>query len=200
MGRQTRLGAVMESAAELFSAQGFAATSVRSVAARAEITTAGLYYHITTKEDLLFRTCESAISEILAGAHQAVSEAAEPVAQLQGVLENHFTSFQRQPHKLVLLNREVHHLSPLPRQAIAALEREYLELVRGVIQRGQQAGIFKPLDASLVAFSLLAVLNGLEGWYDPTGAVTQRQLLSQIAEIALSGILTPSSKPEKADG
>tara|TARA_Y100000031_G_scaffold98729_1_gene108191 strand:+ start:157 stop:726 length:570 start_codon:yes stop_codon:yes gene_type:complete len=189
----------MESAAELFSARGFAATSVRAVAARAEITTAGLYYHIATKEDLLFRTCESAIGEILAGARRAVSEAADPVAQLRGVLENHFSSFQRQPHKLVLLNREVHHLSRSPRQAIAALEREYLELVRGVIQRGQMAGIFKPLDPNLVAFSLLAVLNGLEGWYDPAGPVSRQHLLAQIGEITLAGILKQRN-PEDADG
>ena len=199
MGRQTRLGAVMESAAELFSARGFAATSVRAVAARAEISTAGLYYHIATKEDLLFRTCQGAIGEILGGARQAVSGAADPVAQLRGVMENHFSSFQRQPHKLVLLNREVHHLSPAPRQAIAVLERQYLELVRGVIRRGQKAGLFKPLDASLVAFSLLAVLNGLEGWYDPAGRISRRRLLAQIAEITLSGILK-QTKPEQADG
>ncbi len=189
----------MDSAAELFSAQGFAATSVRAVAARAEITTAGLYYHIATKEDLLFRTCESAIVEILAGACRVVSEAADPVVQLRGLLENHFNSFQRQPHKLVLLNREVHHLSPSPRQTIAELEREYLELVRGVVQRGQITGIFKSLDASLVAFSLLAVLNGLEGWYDPTGKVSRQHLLAQISEITLTGILN-QKEPEDADG
>ena len=99
----------------------------------------------------------------------------------------------------MLLNREVHHLSPAPRQAIAVLERQYLELVRGVIRRGQKAGLFKPLDASLVAFSLLAVLNGLEGWYDPAGRVSRHRLLAQMAEITLSGILK-QTKPEQADG
>ena len=51
----------------------------------------------------------------------------------------------------------------------------------------------------LVAFSLLAVLNGLEGWYDPTGKVSRQHLLAQISEITLTGILN-QKEPEDADG
>ena len=45
----------------------------------------------------------------------------------------------------------------------------------------------------------VALLNGLEGWYDPAGRVSRHRLLAQMAEITLSGILK-QTKPKQADG
>ncbi|WP_037267965.1 TetR/AcrR family transcriptional regulator [Kibdelosporangium aridum] len=45
--------AVMEAAAELFTATGYAATTTRSIAERAGLRQATLYYHFPAKEDIL---------------------------------------------------------------------------------------------------------------------------------------------------
>ncbi len=188
MARRTRLNGVLESAAELFSSRGFAATSVRDIAARAEITTAGLYYHVATKEELLFRTCESAVREVVEETRRAVAAAGDPVARIKAILGVHVGYFRDRPHKLVLLNREVHHLSATPRRAIAVLERAYFDIVRQVVRDGKAMGAFKRIDTSLAAFSILSLLNGIDKWYDPAGPLGPQALLDQLGEIILTGI------------
>jgi AcrR family transcriptional regulator len=49
---------ILTAALELFSEQGFASTSVRDIAARAEITHVGLMHHFPSKDDMLVRILE----------------------------------------------------------------------------------------------------------------------------------------------
>jgi len=49
---------ILRAALELFSEQGFASTSVRDIAARAEITHVGLMHHFPSKDDMLVRILE----------------------------------------------------------------------------------------------------------------------------------------------
>ncbi len=190
MPREPRLEVVLESAAELFSAHGFSATSVRQVAERARLTKAGLYYHIREKEDLLFRICEHSISTILEGARAALAAARGPRARLSALVHNHTDFFWAHPHNLAVLNRDMGALSPAPRAAIMGLEREYLDLIRGVVREGQAEGVVKPIDPTVAAFALLTVLNNLYVWYRPEGRIPPAELVSQIEDILFNGLLS----------
>src|SRR5581483_10508577 len=153
MPREPRWDRVLVSAARLFAEDGFAATPVRAVAERARLTKAGLYYHIKEKEDLLFRICERSIQEILDGARAALAREAEPAARLAALIANHCEFFFRHPHNLTVLNRDMGALTGQQREAIRALEKEYLELVREVFRHGQRRGSFRKLDPTVAAFA-----------------------------------------------
>jgi len=189
MLRDSRWENVLESAARLFSAQGFAATSVRQVAEGADITKAGLYYHIREKEDLLLSICEHSISQILEGARAALAAAEDdPVAGLSALIGVHTDFFRARPENLIVLSRERDRLSAGPRRRIARLEHAYLDLIRGVIAEGQRQGVLKAVDPTVAAFLLLSMLNGLDAWYRPDGKVTPDQLVRQIEAIYFTGL------------
>lgn len=194
MPREPRWDRVLTSAARLFAEDGFAATSVRAVAERARLTKAGLYYHIKEKEDLLFRICEHSIQEILDGARAALARETEPEARLAALIRNHCGFFFRNPHNLTVLNRDMGALTGAQREAIRALEREYLALIRGVFVRGQTQGRFRTLDPSVAAFALLGVLNTFDRWYDAAGPVKPDALVAQIETILMHGVVAERRK------
>jgi AcrR family transcriptional regulator len=187
--RAERKEQVLDSAAELFAANGFAATSVRRVADGARLTKAGLYYHIRDKEDLLYRICNDSISTILAGARRVLSGIAEPREQIAGLIANHAEFFRNHPNNLTVLNRDINSLSPAPRATIRKLERAYLDLLRGAIIDGQKAGVVhRRLDPTVAAFTVLASLNNLYQWYDPKGRIPYRALVKQITLLLCNGL------------
>ena len=189
MPRAERKEQVLDSAAELFAANGFAATSVRRVANGAQLTKAGLYYHIRDKEDLLYRICNDSISTILAGARRVLSGIAEPREQISGLIANHAEFFRNHPNNLTVLNRDINSLSPAPRAAIRKLERVYLNLLRGAIIDGQKTGaVHRRLDPTVAAFTVLASLNNLYQWYDPKGRIPYRTLVRQITSLLCNGL------------
>ena len=196
--REPRWDRVLTSAARLFAEDGFAATSVRAVAERARLTKAGLYYHIKEKEDLLFRICEHSIAEILDGARAALARESEPAARLSALIRNHCAFFFRHPHNLTVLNRDMGALTGAQREAIRALEMDYLELVRDVFRQGQKRGRFRKLDPSVAAFSLLGVLNTLDAWYDAAGPVKPEALVEQIETILMRGALADAPRRSAA--
>jgi AcrR family transcriptional regulator len=192
--REPRWDRVLTSAARLFAEDGFAATSVRAVAERARLTKAGLYYHIKEKEDLLFRICEHSIQEILDGARAALARETEPAARLAALIANHCAFFFRHPHNLTVLNRDMGALTGQQREAIRALEMEYLELIREAFRHGQKRGSFRKLDPTVAAFALLGVLNTLDRWYDAAGPVPPAALVEQIEAMLMQGIVTAEGR------
>lgn len=189
MPREPKWDRVLTGAARLFAEDGFAATSVRAVAERARLTKAGLYYHIKEKEDLLYRICAQSIREILDGARGGLARAGEPAARLAALIRNHAGFFFRHPYNLTVLNRDMGALTGSQREAIRALEMEYLELIRDVFRHGQRRGSFRKLDPTVAAFSVLGVLNTLDRWYDAAGPVKPAALVEQIEAILMQGFV-----------
>ena len=194
MPREPRWDRVLMSAARLFAEDGFAATSVRAVAERARLTKAGLYYHIKEKEDLLYRICEQSIQDILDGACTALKRDSEPAAQLAALIRNHAEFFFRHPHNLTVLNRDMGALTGTQREAIRALEMEYLEMIREVFRHGQKRGAFRRLDPTVAAFGFLGVLNTLDRWYDAAGPVKPEALVEQIETLLMRGFVEERRK------
>lgn len=199
MARTARKEQVLDSAAELFAAEGFAATSVQKVADRARLTKAGLYYHIRDKEDLLFRICDHSISTILAGARQAMSRVSDPQARIAALILNHAEFFRNHPDNLTVLNRDLNALSPQPRAAIRKLERAYLDLLRGAISDGQKEGVVRRgIDPTVGAFTILAALNTLHNWYDPKGRIGYRSMVRQITTVLCDGLFIANDDAKRS--
>lgn len=191
MSRPTRHDQLLDAAAALFARNGFAATSVREIATQANLTKAGLYYHIREKEDLLAKICAFSIDTILDGAKQAVAEADDPRARIAALIRNHAGFFFRHPDNLVVLNRDRRALPPDERARISALQRAYLDLIRETIRDGQETAAFRQADPTVAAFTLLAALNTLDGWYDANGPVAPEALVAEIETILCDGLAEP---------
>ncbi len=192
MPREPKWDRVLTSAARLFAEDGFAATSVRAVAERARLTKAGLYYHIKEKEDLLYRICERSISDILDGARRVHD--ADPAQRLAAIIRNHGAFFFRHPHNLTVLNRDMGALTGQQREAVRALETQYLDLIRDVFREGQRQGRFRKLDPTVAAFGLLGVLNTLDRWYDAAGPVKPESLMEQIETFLMQGFVVSEGR------
>lgn len=190
MPRPTRWRTVLRTATTLFAANGFAAASVSQVARRARLSKPGLYYHVRDKEELLFRICDHSMAGILAGARAAVAASRDPAEQLREVIRAHTTYHWQHPNNLAILFGQGKYLSAERRRRVAAMEREYLGLVRGVIREGQRRRRFQRVDPTVAAFSLFAMLNTLDGWYDARGRLRPRQLVAELERLYLDGLMS----------
>jgi AcrR family transcriptional regulator len=180
---------VLRTATTLFAANGFAAASVSQLARRARLSKPGLYYHVRDKEELLFRICEHSMAGILAGARAAVAASEDPAERLRALIRAHTAYHWRHPNNLAILFGQGKYLSAERRRRVAGMEREYLGLVRGVIREGQRRGRFRRVDPTVAAFSIFAMLNTLDGWYDARGRIRPRQLVAELERLCLDGLM-----------
>jgi AcrR family transcriptional regulator len=188
MPRQTRWGTVLRSAGRLFAAKGFAGASLSQLARRARLSKPGIYYHVRDKEELLFRICQESMRGILAGGRAAAAASHDPVERMRGLMRAHTAFHWRHPSNLAVLFGQAAHLSAERRRRVFALERAYLDLVRGIIRDGQRRGVFRPVDATVAAFSLFAMLNTLDGWYDVRGRLGPGDVVGELERLYLDGL------------
>lgn len=188
MPRKTRWDQVRRTAAELFAASGYTASSLSQLARHARLSKPGIYYHVRDKEELLFRICESTMAVLLQSAQLAAGSASDPVAKLRQIIRAHANHYWDHSWDLVILFGQRRYLSPARQRRIIALERVYLDLVRGIIRDGVRRRVFHRVDPTVAAFSLFAILNTLDSWYGRKGALRPKDLVRQIERLYLGGL------------
>ena len=83
---------IIDTATELFTERGYAGTSVRDIAERLGMTKGSLYYHFSSKEDLLYALMSpliDALAGFIAAAQGAGSVSADVVCGLVDLLDAH---------------------------------------------------------------------------------------------------------------
>ena len=175
-------------AAELFSEKGYAATSMRDVAALVGIEKTSLYHHVESKEDLLYTICKSSVASILSDVSSALEGLSDPGARIDALIRAHCDSLlnNRAQHATALA--ESSSLSPTRRSEVVALQTAYGDLVRKELSDAQQAGILRnDIDPRYLGRLFQGLLNRTLVWYRPSGALRSEQLAQLLLDLFLSG-------------
>ncbi len=179
---------VLNAAVSLFSQKGYAGTSTREIATLIGIRKASLYYHIGSKEELLFQICKSSLEQIRADVAAAIPSHAAPLEQTRALVRSHIESMLRdQPEHLTAL-LEMRALSPEPFAQVMALRDSYEHMVESVLREAQACHALRTdIDGKLLRLYLLSLLNRTVIWHRPARHLPPDELGEVWASIFLSG-------------
>jgi AcrR family transcriptional regulator len=183
---------LLKAAVAVFSRKGYAATSTREVAALLGMQKASLYYHIESKEDLLYFICKSSLERIRMDVEAAVREEQDPLERTRALIRAHIESMLRDEEKHSTTLAEMRGLSAERFAQVLALRHAYEDLVRSVLQDAQTAGALrKDVDVKYLCLSLLGLMNRVLVWYRRRGPLSPGQLGQLLAVIFLTGAGVP---------
>lgn len=175
-------------AVALFSRKGYVATSTREVAALLGMQKASLYYHVQSKEDLLYFICKSSLETIRRDVETAIQEASDPLDRMTVLMVTHIESMLRDAGKHSTTLAEMNTLSQDRREQVVALRHDYDTLVQRVLLDAQKAGVLRSdIDERYLRLSLLGLLNRVLVWHRRGGALSAGQLGRVLAAIFLGG-------------
>ena len=179
---------MLRSAAALFSKKGYSATSLREIAALLRIQKASLYYHIAGKEDLLFEICSASLRQIRRDVEAAIQTVPGPLERTRALVRAHIESMLRDQDQHTVTLSEMRALSEGRLAQVISLRDAYEDLVRSVLEQGQDAGVLRrDIPVKYLSLHLLGMLNRVEVWYRANGALTPAQIGDLLAVIFLSG-------------
>ncbi|MCU1335730.1 MAG: regulatory protein TetR [Bryobacterales bacterium] len=180
---------LLDAAVALFSRQGYAATSTREVAALLGMQKASLYYHIESKEDLLYFICKSALERIRNDVEKAIQEVQDPLERTRVLIVAHVESMLRDKDEHATALTEMYALSKDRLTQIVALREGYVDLVRSVLHEAQKAGALRDdIDVRYLNLGLLGLMNRVLVWYRRRGPLSPGQLGQLLAVIFLTGV------------
>jgi len=185
-------------AAEIFHAQGFDATSMSTIAAAVELTKAGLYYYIESKEDLLFAIMNYAMERLESTVIEPSRPLTDPAERLRSIITRHGRLLTEGNKSITILTDEIEGLKPKHRKQILDRKRVYFEFVRDTLEALRQEGRLRDVDPTVATFGIFGTLLWLPRWFRPEGRMTNETVIEQITTIALHGLLLPQDKPQLA--
>jgi len=176
-------------AAEIFHAQGFDATSMSNIAAAVDLTKAGLYYYIESKEDLLNAIMSYAMERLETMVMEPSREVADPEERLKSIIERHARLLIEGNKAITILTDEIEGLKPKHRRQILDRKRVYMEFVRDTLEAIRASGKLRDINSTVATFSLFGTLLWLPRWYRQDGALNHDQVIEAITNIATGGLL-----------
>jgi len=187
-GHNGTLGKFVRTAAELFSKQGYASTSTRSLSALIGMEKATLYYHVRSKEDLLYLITKSSVETLQEDVKKAVGGITCPIEYLAVLIRTHCLSlFRDQPQHATAL-AEVRTLSPERLAEIVSMRKTYQTGIRGIIEAGQKNGSIRgDVEPRYLASMLQGLLDRTVEWYQKAGSLGPAELADSFCDIYLFG-------------
>lgn len=159
---------VRAEAQRLFARHGFAAVSMRQIAAAVGVQAGALYLYTPDKETLLFQLLETHMKELLA-AWEAEPRGQGPLQALEAFVRFHIRYNGERPEVVFLSYMELRNLGPANFAAIEALRRAYETELETILKAGQAAGMILVPDTKLATMAIIAMLTGVNTWFREGG-------------------------------
>ena len=163
-----------ETARRLFARQGFAAVSMRQIAAAVGVQAGALYAYTPDKQALLFDLLQSHMQELLAA--WSDDPASPPLARLERFVRFHIDFSIDHPDAVFLSYMELRNLEPANFARIAELRGRYESALHAILRDGQAAGVMRLEDARLATLALIGMLTGVTNWYRAGGRLDRDRI------------------------
>ncbi|HGG63114.1 MAG TPA: TetR/AcrR family transcriptional regulator [Rhodobacteraceae bacterium] len=166
---------VRQAASKLFARHGFAAVSMRQIAAEVGVQAGALYLYTPDKQSLLFDLMQGHMQDLLA-AWEAQEKGRGPLAQLEAFVRFHIGFHLDRPDAVFIAYMELRNLSDENFAVIEELRKRYEDVLESILREGQQAGVFAVPDTKLAMMALIAMLTGVNTWYREGGRLSRARV------------------------
>ncbi|MBF9133153.1 TetR family transcriptional regulator [Plantactinospora sp. S1510] len=136
---------ILDVATEEFANRGYSGARVDEIAARTRTTKRMIYYYFEGKEQLYLAVLERAYAEIRAAERAVDVDHLDPVAAVRRIAEVTFDHHEAHPAFIKLVGvenaQQAEHMTHVAR--LVDLNSSAVDVLRGVLDRGQQDGAFR---------------------------------------------------------
>ncbi|PXX58416.1 TetR family transcriptional regulator [Nocardia tenerifensis] len=186
-------GRIMRAAVELFAEKGFHGTGVAEIGDRADVQRGALYYHIGSKEELLWQILHDYIQLMLVDAERIAASADDPVTKLRKLIHSHVGLIIDHRREVAIQLRDVTALTGERGAQLQELRDRVQHCWQRVIDAGHADGSLRT-DDHVITNSVLGMLNMVTFWYRPHGGRTPAEIADLLATTLLDGVVTHHTK------
>lgn len=155
-----RYPTITQAALQVIARKGYHQASIREIARAADLSLAGLYHYVGSKDELLFLVIDLALDSLLGKLDAALAEAVTPESRLLALIRTHLEFAFNHGAALKVINRDLEALGDSHR--VAATQKRQAYLLRGLEILRVLDGSGRSNEELLSATNLLlGMLNGI---------------------------------------
>lgn len=189
------LGTLLDVAVRVFNERGYEGTSMEDLAQRLGITKSAIYYHVSSKDELLRLSVNRALDALFAVTEETASTTGDARDRLEHVLRRSVSVLVAELPFVTLLLR-IRGNTKTERQALAR-RREFDHIVSDLVKQAESEGGIRPdVDPALTSRLLFGMVNSINEWYRPSRGQRADEIADAVVKIAFDG-LRNQPRPEQ---
>jgi len=182
-------------AIDLFYRKGYFATSMSEIARGCGIQKASIYYHYSSKEDLLFSIMENTMNDLMEKLHNCTEEVISVEEKMRSAIYGHAHFHLVRQKENFIANSELRGLTQEHYRMIVEKRDAYESIFQGIIEEGKKEGVFIDSDIKILSYAILTLCTSGAFWFKKGGRLT----VEEIAEIYEMFILRGLSERAKSN-
>lgn len=186
-------GRIVRAAIELFAEKGFHGTGVAEIGERADVQRGALYYHIGSKEELLWQILRDYTELMLTDARRIADAEHDPITKLRRLIHSHIRLIIDHRREVAIQLRDVGALTGERAADLQELRDQVQHCWQRVIDTGHAAGLLRT-DDHVVTNSVLGMLNMVTLWYRPHGGRSPTEIADILTTTILAGVAQPAGR------
>lgn len=183
-----RFRRILEQAARLIHQHGFEATSMQAIADACDLTKAGIYHYIPTKDALLVAIMHYGMDLFEEEVLEQVIGIADPIERLRQTMARHLRLIDAAKEITIIVN-EYQALTRAAQRELNVRRKRYVQLVEDALREAVDRKLIRPIDPTVAAFSFVGVVMWTPNWYRPDGRISLHMLTESAFDIFLKGLL-----------
>lgn len=183
-----RFEEVLAVAARLIARDGFERASIRAIANEAEISQAGLYHYVKSKEELLFLIQKHTFKALRNSLAARLDPDATPIEQLKVLIRNHLEFFVAHMDELRVCTFDYKRLSGERFNEILPIRQDYFRIAHSIVRDVLRESGIADLDNKRVTLYIFGALNWIHMWFDTERRTDIGKMADEIAQMVLQGI------------
>jgi AcrR family transcriptional regulator len=156
---QQRHVRILEAAERAFARRGYHHTSVDDVAAEADTSKGGIYFHFPTKQAIFLALLDRVATTLRSRVEEAVARQAQPLARAEAALRVVLDTFADNPHLARLYLVESLGAGPEFNARMAQIRLAFAELIRQQLEEAVASGAIAPIDTTTAAAAWFGALH-----------------------------------------
>jgi AcrR family transcriptional regulator len=180
-----RRAELVRAAGRLFREQGYAATTIRDIAAAVGMRSGSPFYHFKSKEDMLKTVVLEGMQSALAAIEAVLAQRLPPRETFHALIRAHLDTILVSGGDFApVLLHEWRSLTPESRAEIVASKDRYEKIWQKTLTDLKRAGLIAD-DSSLARLLVIGSINWTAQWYRPDGKLSIDKLAKRTADFFL---------------
>lgn len=196
-----RYRAILETSARVICLKGYEGTSMQEIAQACDLTKAGLYHHIQSKENLLLAIMDYGMDLFEEQVLSQVSSIPDPVLRLKACMARNIKLVTRGWSKEITIILHEHATLHGPAAAqINVRKKRYVRFLEESFQEAIDKGLIRPVNPQVAAFSFLGMVLWIYKWFKPDGKLTDEEVAEGMVDLLFTGLEPQRSRtPNERD-
>ncbi|MFT3814875.1 MAG: TetR/AcrR family transcriptional regulator [Acidovorax sp.] len=187
---------LLKLAARAFGTQGYSATTMRTIAEQAGIEAASIYYHFSSKEELLHEVMEQGASRLVheMDAHiEALGPGSTAEQRFRAAVLGQMSGLVKHGDFALPNGRLLGQLPEAVRERLVQRRERHRKLWNGLLEDLRAEGRLRgDVDIHLARIFILGSINSVHSWFDPRKGALEKTA-DQFCEMFFAGVSPPAA-------